>query len=213
MTGPHAHHWNGPWLATRNGAVESCSVCAAPKPIERPTWERVAKGFGVPRRAVEARLDSEPRTAALDAVRDYRPENEGTCLVLTGPTGVGKTWAAVASLRLSYEEELTDLRFVYFPALCGRLLMPETRHDALESAKSTYFVVLDDLGTEYVKEGGLVDAFLDEIIWHREAEELPTIITTNLTAQGLKTRLPERLVDRLRGSWGHIFECPGPSQR
>jgi DNA replication protein DnaC len=83
----------------------------------------------------------------------------------------------------------------------------------LTRAKTTEFIVLDDFGVEYAKEGGLVDAFLDEIIWTREANCLPTIITTNLSVEALKARLPERLIDRLRGQWGAVYECPGRSLR
>ena len=103
--------------------------------------------------------------------------------------------------------------FSYFPKLCGQLLDPRRRQDALARATTTEFQVFDDLGVEYVKEGGLIEALLDEIIWTRESEILPTIITTNLGAEALKARLPERLIDRLRGDWGRIYECPGPSLR
>jgi hypothetical protein len=134
---------------------------------------------------------------------------------LAGPTGVGKSFAAVATLRKvsNAETPVDSRRFFYFPELCGRLLDPGRRQNALTRAKTTEFVVFDDFGVEYVKEGGLVDAFLDEIIWTRESMILPTIITTNLDVEALKARLPERLIDRLRGEWGSVFECPGESLR
>ena len=212
----HEHIWNGPWLATTAGAVASCGCCGIPQPIIRPEWGRVAHGVGVPRRLRNANANAESRqTVALSAVLAQRPDEHGTCLVLTGATGVGKSWAAVAGLRLVYEDgtDATALRFAYFPAVCGRLLTPETRVGELNAVKGTGFLVLDDFGVEYVKEGGLIDAFLDEIIWYREAEMMPTIITTNLTTDLLKQRLPARLVDRLRGDWGRIYECPGESLR
>ena len=52
-----------------------------------------------------------------------------------------------------------------------------------------------------------------KLMEERYTAKKPTIITTNLDARALKTRLPARLVDRLRGSWGHVFECPGESLR
>lgn len=196
-----------------------------PTPLDEPIvpapqeqWEWFARSIGVPRRLFPATLRNPVRTtSALSRVQHYLDKDyrAGRCLVLTGPTGVGKSWAAVAALRgTSNTDTPTEARrFWYFPALCGALLNPETRTGALEQVKATRFVVLDDFGVEYVKEGGLIDAFLDEIIWTREAEERPTIITTNLTTAAINQRLPERLVDRLRGDWGRIFESPGDSVR
>lgn len=177
-------------------------------------WRAWAPRHGVPRRLLEASVRGKS-TAALTRATHYVEQEfrQGCCLVLTGPTGVGKSYAAVAALRAVSDSYSTGRRFDYFPALCGRLLNPETRTAALEAAKVTPFLLLDDFGVEYVKEGGLIDAFLDEIVWAREAEILPTIITTNLTTDGLKQRLPQRLIDRLRGDWGRIFECPGESLR
>ena len=74
-------------------------------------------------------------------------------------------------------------------------------------------LVLDDLGTEYAKVGGFLDATLDEIVWYREANLLPTLITTNLTPDGMRDRLSDRIVDRLRGSWARIVACGGESRR
>lgn len=178
-------------------------------------WPTVGPKAGLPQRLIGASFwDPEVKpTAALERAKEFMQKGEferGDCLVLTGPTGVGKTWAAAAALRSAYG---TPRRFWYFPGLCGALLNPETRTEALDRAKNAPFAVLDDFGVEYVKEGGLIDAFLDEIIWSREANYLATIITTNLTTDALKQRLPARLVDRLAGEWGHVYECPGESLR
>ena len=183
-------------------------------------WDQIHKSIGVPTRLAYANLDARDRddrpTAAVQNVKDYMAGDffEGACLVLTGPTGVGKTYASVGGLRAAQAlKRVPARRFWYFPALCGALLDPSRRHEALAGATTITMLVLDDLGVEYVKEGGLIDTFLDEIIWTREAEYLPTIITTNLTTDALKQRLPSRLVDRLRGDWGRVFECPGESLR
>lgn len=176
-------------------------------------WRRWAAAIGVPTRLIDAscRPNLQP-THGLARSRQFMEQDfaDGRCLILMGSTGVGKSLAAVMALRKAgYGKH----RFYYFPALCGALLDPESRTEAKEAAKTVRFAVFDDFGTEYVKEGGLVDAFLDEIVWYRESHYLPTIITTNLDVEGLKKRLPERLVDRLRGDWGRAFECPGGSLR
>ena len=183
-------------------------------------WQRWAPEIGVPRRLVGASLLAEPRSDALARVDAYMKGPDfraGRCLILAGPTGVGKSFAAVAALRElcrpSGHFYAGRLLFCHVPKLCDALFDFNKRQNTLDKAKRTRFVVLDDLGAEYVKEGGLSDASLEAIIWEREAEILPTIITTNLTAEGLKARLSERLIDRLRGDWGCIYECPGPSWR
>ena len=94
----------------------------------------------------------------------------------------------------------------------GTTLTEQRVRVALEQAKGTWLVVFDDIGVEYVKEGGLVEAFFDEIVWHREGNEQPTIFTTNLTAEQLKERLSDRILDRLRG-WGTVCAVGGPSLR
>jgi DNA replication protein DnaC len=180
--------------------------------LREERWRWVRERAGVPKRLWDAGLALGDRTPALERVREYvaGERQDGCCLVLTGPTGVGKSYAAVAAM---HRFPIREQRFWYFPALCGALLDPARRNSALENVKAMRFAVLDDFGVEYVKDGGIIETFLDEIIWAREAESLPTIITTNLTTDALKARLSDRLVDRLRGEWGRIFECPGQSLR
>ncbi len=180
-------------------------------------WRSWARQIGVPVRLLGASLHGE-RSAALARVENFVRSDfpAGRCLILAGPPGVGKTYASVAALRaVSDTTTPIDSRcFSYFPKLCGQLFDPKRRQDALARATTTAFQVFDDLGVEYLKTGGhFIDALLDEIIWTRESEILPTIITTNLSVEALKARLPERLIDRLRGDWGRIYECPGPSLR
>jgi DNA replication protein DnaC len=178
---------------------------------EERAWLSVAPKIGVPRRLSGASFEGGLPSPMLVRVRQYvegRELEDGQCLMLAGPTGVGKTYASVSALR-AYRR---GGRFFYFPGLCGALLHANRSGDALEAVKRVPFVVLDDFGTEYVREGGLVETLLDEIIWHRESEILPTIITTNLTGAQLKDRLSDRIVDRLRG-WGHVFTASGGSLR
>ncbi len=197
----------------------------------------VGSALGIPPRLLLAALDWDPRTAALDRVTAYLDNDEaedGHCLVLMGPTGTGKSWAAAAGLRAWHSEHpgstyarlFPDLednaaddryihrgQFVYFPALCMALLDPQRRPEAMAVGQLKGLVVFDDFGTEYVKSGGLLEAFVDELIWYREGHLLPTILTTNLDEAAFRQRLSERIVDRLRGEWGHIFQCPGESLR
>ena len=164
---------------------------------------------GVPKRFLGASLDVGRPTMALRRITEALGGEiqAGRCLILAGPTGTGKTYAASAALRAFGRGH-----FWPWPAAAGALLDPARRGEALTQMKTTGLLVLDDLGAEFQKEGGLVQAFLDEIIDHRYGNELATAITSNLTADDLKTHLSARIVDRLR-EWGTVFECPGESLR
>jgi DNA replication protein DnaC len=180
--------------------------------LERQRWVADAERIGVPPRLLRATLEPLTETSALNAVRRWLEMDyaAGRCLVLAGPTGVGKSVAGAMALRA---RPGTGRRYVYFPGACGALLDPNLRAEMRARLIETSFVVLDDFGSEYTRTGGLIDALLDEIIWHREAYVLPTIITTNLDAELLKARLSDRIVDRLRGEWGHVHEVGGVSFR
>jgi hypothetical protein len=163
------------------------------------SWPQWGRQKGIPTRLLEAGLEA-TSTPALERVRLYlrRPENserdsefaEGCCLVLTGPTGVGKTFAAAATLReaaiMKTRREGKGSSFWYFPALCTALLDPERRAEALERATQSRFAVFDDLGV-----GGRTHRHLpgrDHL--DPRGQYLPTIITTNLTTDQIKQRLP-----------------------
>lgn len=181
--------------------------------MERERWESRATAGGIPRRYWDASYEAARPTAAITALQRFAQDGgirSGRCGVLMGATGTGKTYASVALLRAATNQWW---RFWYFPALVGAWLDSDRRGAALKSALETDLVVLDDFGAEYVKQGGMVEALVDELIWTREAEMLPTVITTNLTLDELRTKLSDRLVDRLRGSWGWLYAVTGPSER
>lgn len=176
-------------------------------PRELPALKQQEE-YGIPDRYSEASREGR-QTSALAVVRDYRPA-QGQCLILSGMTGVGKTYAAVAVLRAVSRR---SKRFFSFPALCGSLLDYEKRTDAIRQAKETWFVVFDDFGGEYHKEGGLIVTLVDEILCHREGYRLPTIITTNLGWDEIKARNSDRVVSRLSGEWGVRVLVEGPDLR
>jgi DNA replication protein DnaC len=167
----------------------------------RRAWERC----GIPPRHLDADLNFHSDAAAR--VRRYLSEekNNGVCLVLLGATGVGKTAAACAALMTVGGE------MVYAGDILRRSLDDSKALDATIRRKG--LLVLDDLGKEYAKPDGFVEAKIEEVFHHREAHLLPTIVTANLSPEGLRQRYSDSIVDRLRGSWGRVHVAAGSSFR
>jgi DNA replication protein DnaC len=169
------------------------------------TWLKTAERIGVPQLYWVATVEnSEPRPVIARITR-YLTDGEftnGRCLILGGPTRSGKTHAAVLALRSAVTR---SLGFCYFPGLIQRLMDYEQRSKAMAIVQRDLFVVLNDLGVEYRKDGGLAESFVEQIIWHREANRLPTVITTNLTWDQLKQTMSERIIGRLM-EWGSYYK-------
>jgi DNA replication protein DnaC len=165
----------------------------------------------------DATLAGPIETKAIMAARHYMQTGVATghCLVLCGPTGVGKTWAGVAALLDDPEDRERSRYFFHTPSL-GRVLGFHSERDAMrDCALESDLVLLDDLGAEYRKRdgSGLLDALVEEIVWERETSRLPTIITTNLPPAQFGAEVGDRLADRVLGEWGRVVELPGQSLR
>jgi len=213
---------DGLWIPTTSGWSAKCPIAEAERCVpwggwllqkratDQDAWDRVAAEVGLPRRLWRACI-TDAATPSMVRVRGYLAGEyaQGVCLVLAGPTGIGKTWAAAAALR----EARCGKQFVFFPALCSALMDSQRRVAALEAAKSTPFVVLDDFGAHYEDRGGFLDSLVYEVLWWREANALPTVMTSNLTLERLREVLSDRILDRLRGDWGRVAHLAGPSRR
>lgn len=180
-------------------------------------WATLAREREIPLRLRDASFEKGQECPSLQRAEQYvvQEVSQGVCLVLMGPTGVGKTYAAVAAIRDHLMRTATWGDFWYFPSLCSALMNQdrETQLDAKRALKSDKLLVLDDFGGEYLKPGGFLESLIDEAIWYREGNILPTILTTNLMPEQMKERLSDRIVDRLRGDWGRLFVCVGESFR
>jgi hypothetical protein len=185
-----------------------------------------ARGEGVPMRHWFAALDPPAKqTGAIVAVRSFvaeaqRPDGR-RALVLAGPTGVGKTFAAVAGIKLlgreylHYDPRRAGRYFAFFhvPELQRRLLDFDEVDDALEEACAPVPIVLDDFDDGFIRVDGRAQPLLEEILWRREAENAVTLVTTNLTRKQLLEIVSDRLADRLEGGWARVVELPGASLR
>ena len=122
-------------------------------------------------------------------------------LLLRGPTGTGKTHAALAIARAAAER---GFGVIYGPAqvLLHRI---EKEHfgraegeseDVLESCD---LLILDDLGTEFGS--AFYTSCLYNIINTRMLSRLPTVISTNLTQAQLQERYGDQIASRITGTF------------
>lgn len=164
----------------------------------------------------KASLKGPVETTALVHVRSFLERDSHQCLLLSGPPGCGKTYAAIAGLLAS---SYRSRRFAFYPAVCEQLIAFASRDEMTRSLSSVRFLALDDFGAGAypLATGGWTDTVLnglfDSILTHREANRLPTLITTNLTKPELADRLSPRLKSRLNGAWGWLEAVTGPDLR
>lgn len=124
----------------------------------------------------------------------------GLGLLFTGSVGSGKTFLAAAIANALTEKE-REVLFLVVPDLLDELRgtydarSERTELDLLDSARSIPILILDDLGahnyTEWVRNR------LYTIINYRLNEQLPTVITTNLSLDEMEEYLGERTTSRL----------------
>lgn len=117
-------------------------------------------------------------------------------VVLSGKSGVGKTWAAAAMMR----ESCTDsVRFEVVADLAVNwreaLKLGEGDANLLYKLGDQGVLVLDDLGTRTPTEGFL--DFLYVLVNKRLNNNLPTICTTNMTSDEMRAKCGDALMSRL----------------
>jgi DNA replication protein DnaC len=146
---------------------------------------------------------------AFDLSRRYAEEPQGW-LVFTGQYGCGKTYLAAAIANHLVAMGGTAL-FVVVPDLLDHLratFSPTSRvpYDTrFEEVRSADLLVLDDLGTESATPWAREKLY--QILNHRYAARLPTVITTASSIKDLHPRLRSRMLDRRRC---RVFEVLSP---
>lgn len=147
-------------------------------------------------------------TAAIEGVRQREREGQ-TFLVLCGPVGVGKTFAAQLALKLAAEKGRTG-HWARAVELTRLSLFDAADRARVEEMRTAAFLVIDDLGVETIHDPWVQT--LDDVIDARYAARLPTVITTNLDPGRLKERYGARIADRIRHD-GLVMSCGTESLR
>jgi DNA replication protein DnaC len=191
-------------------------------------WTEVAKQIGVQRRYLKATIgdvdlaqflpgtDLTAIRATIERVRRYLRDDhpQGRALVLCGTPGTAKTYGASAALRVLFEHNTYRGQMFWNATVLRTSLMNLDRRGAIiEGLLTAPMLVLDDLGIEYTREGDYWEGVLDTIFVTREGDQLPMIVTSNLSLEKLAVKLGPRSWDRLLGEWGTMFEVVGESVR
>lgn len=162
--------------------------------------KRLLSAAGIPTRYLDARIEAVGSHEALvrewveRAVKEYAP------MVILGHMGKGKTYTAVAALRILCERGI--------PVLYG------TEEDYLASIRETWsskeisegsvfrrwalaqVLVLDDLGAARSSENDVLR--VSQLIDHRYRNELTTVFISNLQPEALRAAVGDRAYDRIR---------------
>ena len=125
--------------------------------------------------------------------------NRPTCgLLICGEVGNGKT---------TMVEALTNL----YAVRCNKLMTNVTAlhiadlyrtgdTDGINAIKNSLMLSIDDLGTEAVgvKSWGNEISPVTDVIYHRYAKRMMTVVTTNMAAFQIRDRYGDRIADRFR---------------
>ena len=188
--------------AEPTGAPNPCMACE-PKQLERcGVFSRYQQASFA---AIEARGVPAELREPVAVVREYAEKlplhlAKGEGLVLRGPVGTLKTTLAVAVLQ--YCLQLGErAMFLTMPSLIDSIFSAKavSSEDWLRfesRLRQIPLLVLDDLGAEW--SSSYVTSKIDAIFSERYNRKKSTIVTTNLAGQALRSRYPDRIIDRLR---------------
>lgn len=146
--------------------------------------------------------------------RDIRAWAEATGplpnLVLYGPTGTGKTHAAVAAARLRFDAG-DEVQFWPVVELLDGLRPGGDLEVWDRAVTDADTLILDDLGASRATDW--TDERLYALINRRWLDERPTIVTTNLAPEDLMTAVGERIASRVLGCGAVVLGVGGPDRR
>jgi len=168
---------------------------------------------GVPKNLLHCAFENwTPRTDAdaehLQAVMAFVEKRAGF-LIMLGNVGTGKTHLSVAAMRsfrsallVKQSSLLRKLRDTYGDRQAT---------DPIDLCQDVGLLVLDEMG---VSAGGREELpMIHEILDHRHGERKPTILTSNLGWEELKSVIGDRMADRIRESAFAVLNFAGSSRR
>lgn len=146
-------------------------------------------------RSVYQKIDAKT-TQKIDLYLSKFPNNKFKNLVITGPTGTGKTYCAAL-----IQHELTKKGFKVHMTSTFNLVkrMKDYLFGQDADVPSDFFnsdlLIIDDLGAEPSIKNS--DEMLHTVINERYSNNKPFIVTTNLSKDQVSTRYDDRILGRL----------------
>lgn len=152
---------------------------------------------------------------ALEWLTDYRKHRAAgkphRSLVILGATGTGKTWTGCAIIRALLTEDTVPCTMVTVADMLEQLRPASGGLDIdMLQFSGTPVLMLDDLGMERLTEWGREQLY--RLADERARNDLPVIVTSNLTGEQIKAQYDERTVQRLFGG-AQLIEIDGDSRR
>lgn len=195
-----ADHAMGPEVA------EEARMAAA---VARQQQRAAAWALAVPSRFAWAQPADLAEMSGGSDIAEWADKPGGRNLVLLGPTGVGKTHAAVAAVRPMFDHGL-DLTVLPVVELLDQL-RPGGPADALADLCGVDLLVMDDLGVERGTEWTAERMYA--VVNRRWMEERPTVATSNLAPADLEQAVGPRLFSRLVGNDAVVVQLTGRDRR
>lgn len=123
---------------------------------------------------------------------------QGYGLILKGNVGTGKTTLAIAVMQKMIQGNRTGCQFVPLASLLDEIFTRkgDDRAEYTDRLKNCQLLVIDDMGQEHSE--GWVQIKFENIISERYNRCRSTIFTSNMSAEQMKGRYAERIIDRFR---------------
>lgn len=172
----------------------------------------------IPHRFIERTLDNyldecDGQKKALRSARKYAAEFElmrqkGTCLIMTGKPGTGKTHLSIGIAREIMDKGYTAIftRVIEMVRSVRETYSKEsnkTEKQVINLYASPDLLILDEVGHQFGSDHERMIMF--EVINLRYEALKPTILITNLDLPELRQALDERTEDRMREGGGRVI--------
>lgn len=207
---------DGRTLAERLTAAQAAQAEAGdlftptePEPVDPLEARRAAWSEAIPPRFAEARLDTLPLSPASTALRAWCESDTTANLVLAGPVGTGKTWAAAAAARCRFGQGQSVAWWSVIDLLTA--LRPGGDPAVADYVRTVDVLVLDDLAAHRATDW--TDEQLLGLVDHRWSYLLPIVATTNADPLNADDAMDERLHSRLFGSGAVVLTIRGNDRR
>lgn len=155
---------------------------------------------------------------AINYADDFESQAEcGSGLFLFGPVGTGKTHLAASIMRRIMESGETNIIFTSAPAFVADIQRTfsrqdkQTKREVMQAYGNARLLVLDEVGKERPAQWSM--ELLGELVYERDAQCRPTIMTSNFSLEELEYRWNAAgcadqcgaIISRINGSMYPVF--------